>query len=262
MKIKEFVKATSYKIDKLFGSRSENACNPDVEYDQYTADIDSIKVIENLTGETIYDIIKGASPLSDFIQDNLDKTTIISNDSAGREIGKLSFEDFNVYFSTYISGVSGEKYVSRQVFMNVRRVDLPLKNDIKPSKESRLYIFRGKDNKIYKLPLLPYPKNIVDFIKWLRTSKKISTTPREVWNKTDNISNWGEWNKAFSIPKFNLKTQEDIDNYIDYLDNDFFPKYQPKNKVVLLKNPIEIKVTNEDITKFIYEVNNRYKIYR
>lgn len=267
MEIKEFVKSVDYKIDKLFGSRSSTAQNPDATFDQKTADIDSIKVVEKYTGETVYDLIKGEFPLMKFLQDNLDKSTLITSNIdltyyKNLELRKLSFEDFNVYFFTYVSGVSGNIRVG-SVYMNVKRVDLPPKNEIKPAKDSRLYIFRGKeDDKIYKLPFLNYPSNISDFVKWLKKNKKISVTPKEFWNKKDNISNWGEWMKEHYIPKFNLKTQDDIANYIEYLENDYFPKYQPKNKVVLLKNPIEINITQDDIIKFINETNNRYKIYR
>ena len=95
-----------------------------------------------------------------------------------------------------------------------------------------------------------------------RILKKINIKVIEIWDKNEDCEKWFESEKRYRIPKRNLVDDDSIKDYIDFLENEYLPKYQPKNKVVLLKSLIDINITQQDISEFVNLQNNRYKVNR
>ena len=240
--VKELVDKTG--LEKITASNSVYRGEGGMFYNVDEQTLESIRKLENEIGESLYLIDKGYSALVDIITDNNDDT--------------LEFENFKVY--TLLSeGTSG--YCCGLV-MNAKEVILPPKKTIESGKKIRLYVFRGEDGKLYKMPPLQYPRAVKDFSKWLKRRRIITVKPKYFFNITEDISDWGEWRKKHSVPMWNLDSEEKIKEYVEFLEEDYLPKYQPSQKVVLLKNLIEINVKQGDIDNYISETNNRYVVKR
>lgn len=61
---------------------------------------------------------------------------------------------------------------------------------------------------------------------------------------------------------WNLDSEAKIEEYIRFLEEDYLPKYHPTQKVVLLKNLIEVDIKQKDLDNYISETNNRYVVKR
>lgn len=234
--VKELVDKTG--LEKITASNSVYRGEGGMFYNVEEQTLEEIKKLENEVGESLYLIDKGYSALANILWDSKDDI--------------LEFEDFKVY------ALSGCGYSG--LVMNAKEVILPPKNTIVVGKKARLYVFRGEDGKLYKMPSLQYPRSVKSFLKWLKKKKIISVKLKYLYNITENISEWSEWRKGYEVPMWNLDSEAKIEEYIRFLEEDYLPKYRPTQKVVLLKNLIEVDIKQEDLDKYISETNNRYVV--
>lgn len=261
MDILELVKFI--KLDRITGTRGivrTDGCMF-TEMDEYTKDL--IKQLESITGETLYAIEHGCSQIMDFIS-NLEKNApnelkIVYDDMANNNvmIKELDLKDFKIYSKIYYN-----KYYDREgliVFMNVKKVDLPFLKKTTLSNESRIYITLDEDYNVYKFPFLNYPTPIKDFFKWLKKKKKISEKVKIVFDRNESFDRYSGW-----IPKKNIKTESEIQDYIEENERNNNNKNSIyTNTIQRWKNEIkDVTITQDDINQYITEANNRYKIYR
>ena len=259
--IRNFVKSLTGKtLDKISGTRT--VYREGSEF--YSLSSNTIKLIEELeeiTGQTLYLIDKGFSYLQKYIKDldnsRYSKIETTSDRLKNYELCVLEFIDFNIYFLR----MKEFHYYISMILMNAKSVILPLKSDMKLSSE-RIFVVRGNDNYLYKFPRLSYPKAVKGLFEWLKKTKKINIKVIEIWDKNEDCGKWFESEKRYRIPKRNLVDDDSIKDYIDFLENEYLPKYQSKNKVVLLKSLIDINITQQDISEFVNLQNNRYKVNR
>ena len=180
--------------------------------------------------------------------------------------------------------------------MNVRRIILPPKKEVKISAKPRLFILQRyetyKDGQkkpdtfsLYKLPSLRYPGSIKDLLKWLKKKKKIKSGGEyRIWNTCQDVyEKDGPLDISIAsfygyYPQRNLKTENDIEGYIEFLKTDWKETIRTFNEkirgdvfwksrikeinpeVVNSFNPIEINITQEDVNEFVKEYNSRFKI--
>lgn len=265
MKPEELVKKT--KLDRITGTRTvtryEGAIFGELSEEQKK----DLEIADNLTGKTLYQIEHGASLVRDLFEDNTQEIKEIINDSTGKTGLTVRAIDISGDFMLYQIVGSGEKsgtfrWWSTQIYMDVKRVDLPFLRIPALEKNQRIYIVMTSDYRFYKFPKLLYPTPIKDFFKWLKKKKKISITVKMVFDRNENIEGY-----PGIYPKRNIKEELEISEYIKDLeeyDNNGKSNWKMyTNLINKLKNQLEdITITQEDINDYISEAKNRYKIYR
>lgn len=137
--VKELVDKTG--LEKITASNSVYRGEGGMFYNVEETTLEEIQKLENKVGESLYLIDKGYSALANILWDSKDDI--------------LEFEDFKVY------ALSGCGYSG--LVMNAKEVILPPKNTIVVGKKARLYVFRGEDGKLYKMPSLQYPRSVKSF---------------------------------------------------------------------------------------------------
>ena len=289
---REFVDQLTSKLDSIHGNKGANMYELTCQYG-YVEDreeVDKIKELEELYGESLWHVDKGGNALYDFWK------------SKGIKENKLCFEqDVRVYFAGHYS---------YEIYINVPRIILPPKKKVEANKKERIYIFRGRLNKeefcsLYYLPYLKYPSSIKDFMKWLGTKKKMKFQDVTLWNYDDKLTikeeKWPIDDKGNKVKKIvekpnislirwgglrfikNIKMVEEIKVYNEWLMTDykawienvanpelskneytktFIRKDLNERLKALQINPTKVEITQEIIQEFCDSENNRFKIQR
>lgn len=265
MDILDLVKFT--KLDRITGTRGIVRTDGCMFTEMDESLKNEIKQLESITGDTLYAIEHGCSQVINFIS-NLEKNAtnelkIVYDDMANNNvmIKELDLKDFKIYSKIYYNKYYDRERLIILVFMNVKKVDLPFLNKTALSNESRIYITLDEYNNVYKFPLLRYPTPIKDFFKWLKKKKKISKKVKIMFDRNESFGSCSGW-----IPKKNIKTDGEIQDYIKILEEEGKKEnstFKYTKTIQRWKNEInEVTITQDDINLYISEANNRYKIYR
>ena len=301
-------KLRSSSLDKLHGQKKAiELCYSGDEVYHVSDDARTEEIrqrLEKATGKAVYVIDKGSSFVDEFFDSisESNPTEVIDIDD---EFEEIKFTDFSLY---HVKG-----YTYSPVFMDAREIILPPKSTVERGIK-RLYIVK-LDGNLYKLPELEYPKIIVQFLKWAKKKKKLAINSiDEIWNYEkkivffkagdslgrDGAIDWyetgdGYWGNQFfcnGYPVKNLKTEDDLVNYNDWLQSDYKSIIDASNKIykkcwqadkrtpggaryhdsfwtgriktVPYKlDPTEITtITQADVDQFINEWNNKYQVKR
>lgn len=238
--ISELVGSMKPWVPNICGTRTvEREGGYFYELSEYTKE--SLEELGKETGETWYLVTKGATALLDFWENKDDEV--------------LEFEDFKV---------RRESGLYTNLYMNVKEILLPPKKTITLEKSERIYVVRrDNNNKLEMFPSLHYPKAVVPLFKWLKKKKLIDFGVSEIFSITIKEENMDSYDLKYSYPMWNLKTEEQVLEYADYLDNDFFPRNgRPHLKTTLLRGLRPLKLEQSDIDRYVEETNNRYLVKR
>ena len=284
--MKEYTfKELTTKLDSIHGNKGLDQYSLIVNKEAITDKTAEgfIQSLEKLTGENLFQVDKGDSALYKF-----EKGVVETDEESVGKFKRVRFEGgVNIYFG---------KQEGDGIYMNVRRIVLPPMKEVKISAKPRLFILQRyetyKDGSrkpdtfsLYKLPSLRYPGSIKDLLKWLKKKKKIKSGGEyRIWNTCQDVYEKDgtlEISIACSYgyyPQRNLKTENDIEGYIEFLKADWKETIRTYNEkirgdwfcfsrikeinpeVVNSFNPVEINITQEDVNEFLKEYNSRFKI--
>ena len=291
-KFVDFVKELTTKLDSIHGNRGNV---PEDQMWVNQADLTELGEIEKMAGEKLWEVDKGESALSRFFETRLKDGKELERKETEfgyYKIYQFKIEDVNFYLKVNHTDINpqyiispGTDYLEQYfVFMNARRILLPPKKKLEVVKTKRLYIISGPDNKFWKLPTLYYPTSIKDFLKWMK-SEKILKLPKdaELWNREDKnkLIPGILWSVSYH-PMRNLKSEDDLTKYNVWVETEYreviqkeynekiteedirngWPGDKADPKLATRIQPIEVNITQETITRFLSEWNERFKVER